>query len=63
MLDVSLALVAGGFDEVQVVLGREMRRQQADRREGQVTRREPLQEHRILACDASRLDAPIRGVL
>ena len=63
MLDISLAFTTTGFDEVLVGVGRQKRRKQADRGQGQITRLEQLQEHRILARDASRLDAAIRGVL
>jgi hypothetical protein len=63
MLDVSPALPPSGLDEALVVLGREMRRQQADRCQRQVTCLEPFQEHRILADDTSYLNAAVRGVL
>src|SRR5262245_15747450 len=63
MLDLSLALVPRHVDEVLMVLRREMRREQADRREREVACFEPHEQDWIATRGASSLDPAIGGVL
>ncbi len=62
-LDLPLARVPGHGEQVPMVLGREVRREQPHRREGHRALSEPLQDDREPPGGPGGLDAPVGGVL
>jgi hypothetical protein len=63
LLDLALALVAREIDQMVMIVWREMRRQQADRRECHVACFEPLEQDWISTRRAGGLDSAIGRVL
>jgi len=62
-LDLPLALVRGGLEQVAMVLGHEMRRQQSHRREVHRSVAEQFEDDGVFPNGPSRLNAAIGGML